>query len=366
MEWEKILPSLYPYLCPAGNGVFTVSTGSQYKKETQKLLYNSDNKIVIEERWRTELENGPQSNTPLILGIPSDAGGGIQRGANWGPLLLRQFIYKKYSHKRLFDLGDVRVIPQLLSDDLLNSKTLKQCRQALYNDPLCHLPVSPLSIAEKVSSLLHQVSPKVRLLTLGGDHSISYPLVKSFLEEKKRQGIVTALLQFDAHTDLLDRRLGIDICFGTWMFHALNYLPSPSHLIQIGIRASSKNKSYWENHLGISQYWAKEMREKGIPNIANDILKILHEKKVSELYVTVDIDALDATEASATGTPESGGLMTSDILTIIDSVGSQICITGADIAEVAPFISFKNDANEPERTLRNARDIALCLIKYLS
>ena len=102
--------------------------------------------------WEKSLNN-ISTEIPLILGIPSDNGGGIQRGANWGPLALREEILTEINSFQ--DLGDVRVIPHLLHDKYLNEKTIKICRQALYGRNL-KLPVSPLSIAEEALTQIYQ------------------------------------------------------------------------------------------------------------------------------------------------------------------------------------------------------------------
>ena len=74
---------------------------------------------------------------------------------------------------------------------------------------------------------------------------LSYPLTKAYLKAKREQGKRTAIIHFDAHTDLLVERLGIDLCFGSWCTHILEFLPAPHHLIQFGIRSSGKPKSHW-------------------------------------------------------------------------------------------------------------------------
>ena len=68
-----------------------------------------------------------------------------------------------------------------------------------------------------------------------------------------------AIIHFDAHTDLLTERLGIDLCFGSWCTHILEDLNSPSHLVQLGIRSSGKTKSHWENTFGVKQVHQSQM-----------------------------------------------------------------------------------------------------------
>lgn len=329
-------------LCPPGNGVFTIHTASDQKNSLHETLYGKDKNI--QKIWENSLTQLTQEdNHALILGIPSDTGGGILRGANWGPLYLRNEIYKETPHyPHTFDLGDVRVIPHLLHDKYLNEETIQKCKKALYNLHF-DLPVSALSISEYVTDRIYKMFPNKRIFGIGGDHSCSYPLVKSYLKSKKENNIKTALIHFDAHTDLLVERLGIDICFGSWTSHILQYLPDPSLCFQIGIRSSGKPKEHWELLFGVNQYWSNEVKEIGPEIVAEEIIQKLEKSEVDELYVSFDIDALDSTFVSSTGTPEPDGLYPHEPMIILNKLRERFPITGADLMELAPFISREND-----------------------
>lgn len=363
---RELYEMLFAYLCPAGDGVYTVSTAANYKLQLQQKLYgdNPSQKIA---RWQHQIQELENCKVPLLIGVPSDCGGGIQRGANWGPLFVRQALYEKILTCAVLDLGDVRVIPQLLLDDYLNQQTIKKCRQALYADSETARAVSPLSITREVVKNIYHYFPQHRLFALGGDHSVSYPLIKEYLQAKKKQGIAVAVLHFDAHTDLLKQRLGIDISFGSWMYHILSDLQSPQHLIQLGIRATGHDRSHWENSQHIQQYWATEIKELGISVVAERILKYFSEQQIQEIYVTFDIDCLDAEFASATGTPEPAGLSPEDVIKLINTIASEVPITGADLVEVAPFVKTDLECThqEPQTTLKNAAVIAMQLIAQL-
>jgi agmatinase len=322
-------------LCPPGNGVFTVNTAKERKENLHQALYNQ--KDGIEEIWLSSLDTLNKSSKAVILGIASDCGGGILRGANWGPLFLRSYLLELYPNINAFDLGDIRVIPHLLHDKYLNDATISNCRKALYQDESSTFPVSPLSITERVLNEFYQQYPDKGIFGIGGDHSVSYPLVKAYLQAKKQQGKRVAVIHFDAHTDLLTERLGIDLCFGSWCTHILNDLNDPSHLIQLGIRSSGKPKAHWESTFGVKQHWANEIKELGVEKIVAVILKQLKNDNIDELYVSFDIDALDEDYASATGTPEPDGLAPEDCMEILRLLANEIPITGADMMELAPF-----------------------------
>jgi agmatinase len=359
-------------LVPAGQGVFTVNTAKEHKEKLQKSLYgtNTDVKTI----WKKNIDVIEENNKTCLLGICADTGGGIQRGANWGPLFIRDQIYNKSPQdnlKTIFDLGDIKVIPHLLHDKYLNDKTILNCQKSIYNGKFKEeYPVSPLSIAEHFLDSYYNNFDKRPLFALGGDHSVSYPLVKTYLKAKKKAGIKTAIIHFDAHTDLLTERLGIDLCFGSWCTHILEYLDSPDLLIQLGIRSSGKPKSHWEDTFGVRQYWAKELDTKEIGEITNQIIQDLKDKEVQELYVSFDIDALDSSIASATGTPEPGGLTTDQCAFILTTILDHFPLSGADLVEVAPFVSDTQNQEkinpEPESTLLAAGALSNLLIEHLN
>ncbi len=357
MDWTHLKALIPHLLCPPGEGVYTVFTAREKKQYVQEALYGTGGNVLS--RWQESFNQLPLSPAPLMLGVCSDSGGGILRGANWGPLALRETLLRKSQKPAFFDLGDVRVIPHLLHDKYLNTATLASCREALFQDKASELPVSPLSLTEFFLKQLYHIFPDKKLLGLGGDHSVSYPLVKEYLRSRKK---TAAVIHFDAHTDLLQERLGIDLNFGSWAYHILPYLNSPDLLIQVGIRASGKPKEHWEQTYGIKQYWAQEVLGAQAPNVAEEIVQHLQQKKVDEIYVSFDIDAMDISYASATGTPETGGLTPYEPMCLLQELIEHFPLTGADLVEVAPFIRHADPTlkHEPEQTL----EVATALIEF--
>lgn len=362
--WSQYKAKLTACLCPPGNGVFTVNTGKERKYRLHEVLFNTTENI--EPLWEAKLDELPNAGKAVMLGISSDCGGGILRGANWGPLFLRNALLDHYSELNTYDVGDVRVIPHLLHDKYLNDSTIDNCKKALYQDKQVEHYVAPLSITEDVARGFYENFPDKGLFGIGGDHSVSYPLTKAYLQAKKAQGKKAAIIHFDAHTDLLVERLGIDLCFGSWCTHILDDLPAPNHLIQIGIRSTGKSKEHWQNTFGVVQHWASDVIEQGAATIAENILAQLKADGVDELYVSFDVDAIDSEFVAATGTPETGGMTPEDALLIINTLAEQYPITGADIMEIAPFLntSLKEDG-EPDTTLKVSADIAATLIKAM-
>jgi agmatinase len=363
---QQLQEKLEHCLCPPGDGVFTVNTAKERKDALRTKLFGQTE--GVDAIWKASLKNISSSeHKAAILGIASDCGGGILRGANWGPLFLRSTLMEQQPHISAFDLGDVRVIPHLLHDKYLNQATISNCQKALYQNPDSDYYVSPLSITEDVCDGFYQQYPDKGIFGIGGDHSISYPLTKSYLKAKREQGKRTAIIHFDAHTDLLVERLGIDLCFGSWCTHVLEYLPAPHHLIQFGIRSSGKDKAHWESTFGVKQHWAHEIREKGTSAIVEQVIAQLKADNVDELYVSFDIDALDEKFASATGTPEGNGMTPDEALAILNALSAEFPITGADMMEIAPFTdSSLVGQSSSETTLREGAKISAFLINAMN
>ena len=372
-KFEKIMTSskqeffenIKQTLCPPGNGVFTVNTAKERKEALHYSLFGQTKNI--DALWHQSFEKLPSACNAVMLGIASDCGGGILRGANWGPLFVRSTLLEQHPNLSVFDLGDVRVIPHLLHDKYLNEATLSNCRRALYQNENSTLPVSPLSITEETLHDFYREFPEKGIFGIGGDHSISYPLTKAYLVAKKAQGKRAAIIHFDAHTDLLHERLGIDLCFGSWCTHILDDLHAPNHLIQVGIRSSGKPKSHWEDTFGVKQHWAHEVREEGVNVIIERIKAQLAPESIDELYVSFDIDAIDQEFASATGTPEPDGLYPEEAEKIIKALAEIYPITGADMMEIAPFTDSTGRGQEAvAKTLEVAGNLSALMINEMN
>ena len=350
-------------LCPPGNGVFTVNTAKERKEKLHHQIFGSTENV--QKKWLDSIKNADEWSKTFLLGVCSDSGGGILRGANWGPLFLRlQMLEDSLGKDEFLDLGDIRVIPHLLHDKYLNEDTITNCKKALYGDERSIHPVSPLSLTEYFLSQFYSSHPKAKIFAIGGDHSVSYPLVKTWLAHKNSQNIKVGLIHFDAHTDLLIERLGIDLCFGSWVTHILDGLESPDHCHQIGIRSSGKDRDHWENTFGVHQYWSKQVQNEGAEKIAERIIQHLKSKNIEELYVSFDIDAIDSKYASATGTPEENGLEPYQAVCILEALACEFKITGADMVEIAPFL--KTDTNESDSTLEIGSLLSSLLIREMN
>lgn len=336
-------------LRPAAGGLYVVSTGREQQLAVQRALYGVEREEDIQRLWRDSLERIAGARV-VILGVPSDVGAGFLRGANLGPQAIRATLLAedkdfraRMDRDRIVDVGDVFVCPQLLHDSMLNAEQIAASRRALYPGVAEPLPVSPLSIAERALDLIFRLNPAVRPFVIGGDHSNAWPLAASLARVHDGLGIV----QPDAHTDLLEERLGVKYCFATWSYHANDLIGRGGRMVQVGTRASRRDREHWESTLGVRQFWAEECRRD--PGSALDaIMAHLAEVAVERVYFSNDIDGTDESHADATGTPEPFGLEPEFVVELIRRLG-RFGMCAGDIMEVAPPV--QRTATGAARTL---------------
>jgi agmatinase len=330
-------------LRPAGGGIHLVSTGRAEQLALQRRLYGAADEAGVAARWREDLSRAAGARA-VLLGVPSDVGAGYRRGANLGPRAIRERLVDddpswpaRARAAGLVDLGDVFSVPQLHHDEMLSEAQKEATRRALHPDlppaEAALLPVSPLSIAERALSRVLAVNPSARVLVLGGDHSAAWPAVKALAAARPGIGIV----QIDAHTDLLEERLGVRYCFATWSFHANELLGRAGRLVQVGVRASRHGRAHWESRYGVRQLWADEVNRDPAA-AAGAVVAALRAAGVREAYFSNDVDGTDERFADATGTPEPGGLHPDFVVDLLRRVGREVGLAGGDVMELAPGI----------------------------
>ncbi len=350
------LDELALLLRPAGGGIHLVSTGRDEQAALMQRLYSASGEEEVERRWRAELSGFPSARA-VLLGIPSDVGAGFRRGANLAPAAIRARLLDddpawpaKARAAGVLDLGDVFSVPQLLHDEMLAQGQKEATRRALYPSiPAAEralLPVSPLSMAERALALVLAANPAAKVFALGGDHSAAWPVVKALAAAVPELCVV----QVDAHTDLLEERLGIRYCFGTWSFHANDLVGRRGRLVQVGTRASRRDRAHWESTLGVRQFWAAEVRRD--PAAALEaIVAHVRASGARSVYLSNDIDGTDAAHAGATGTPEPAGLDPDFVVALARRLGSEVGLAGGDVMEVAPGLAATREGNESTLSL---------------
>ena len=326
-------------LRPAGGGIHLVTTGRSEQLALQRALYRVDTEAEVQRRFEQTLTRIASARV-VILGVPSDVGAGFRRGASLAPSALRTALLDAWpewpewaAEHGVLDIGDVRVVPQLLHDEMCSEAQLARTRRALYGDPNASLPGSPLSIEERVLDLVLALAPSAAPLVLGGDHSVAWPVTAAVHRARPGFGIV----QPDAHTDLLEERLGIRYCFATWSFHANELIGRGARLVQVGVRVSGKTREHWESTLGVRQFWSDAIARD--PAAALDaIVEAVRASGARGVYFSNDIDGTDPKYAAATGTPEPGGVEPAFIRALIERLGREVGLVAADLVEVAPSL----------------------------
>jgi agmatinase len=160
------------------------------------------------------------------------------------------------------------------------------------------------------------------LLTLGGDHSATYSLLKVHAGQHGP----LALVQFDAHQDTWNPDPG-RIDHGSFVARAVaDKLVDPRRSIQIGVRTHAPAAH------GVEIIWGHEMQTLGVPALADRVLKRVGR---GPAYLTFDIDVLDPAFAPGTGTPVAGGLTSREAMALLRSL-SPIDFVGFDVMEVSP------------------------------
>ena len=155
------------------------------------------------------------------------------------------------------------------------------------------------------------------VITLGGDHSISYPVVKAIYQQYGSMEI----LHIDAHGDLYDNFDG-DPYSHACPFARIMEDKLANRLVQIGVRTMNTHQREQAKKFGVEIIEMKDFNLADLPVFKNPI------------YLSVDIDALDPSCAPGVSHQEPGGLMTRELLHILQSIS--VPIIGADIVEYNP------------------------------
>jgi agmatinase len=242
----------------------------------------------------------------VIWGIPFDQATTNRPGARFGPSAIRRA-------SAIFD-GDPQYPFRL---DLFERLAVVDYGDAAfdYSRPLEFAD----AIIEQATAILAEGA---QLFTLGGDHFVTYPLLKAHVA---RYGPL-ALIQFDAHQDTWPDKPGT-ISHGTFVKRAVTEgLIDPAHSIQIGIRTVAPETC------GIEVVTADDFDMLGVDGAATRIVERVGK---SRAYMTFDIDCLDPAFAPGTGTPVAGGLSSREALAVLRRLGG-LKLVGGDVVEVAP------------------------------
>ena len=171
-------------------------------------------------------------------------------------------------------------------------------------------------------ALREVLAPRQRWVILGGDHTLTAPVVDVVLGHHPELRVV----QFDAHPDLRPEYLGEPWNYASAMSRVLDRL-GPDRLYQIGIRTGDREEWVPSRGTRVFPAWAGPAREAAAA-IAEEVAGL-------PLYVTIDIDVLDPSIAPGTGAPEPGGVTVPDLLAALRHLGTAR-VVGFDLVEVSP------------------------------
>ncbi|MBK8014831.1 MAG: arginase family protein [Deltaproteobacteria bacterium] len=255
--------------------------------------------------------------TPVVAtigGIPFDGGVGGRAGASEGPRHLRHLSprlktlssrQEDFSALSLRDRGDL-VVPRLHLDKAIHA--IREHYVALWRTTGVHI-------------------------TIGGDHSITFPIIDAAQRSGGRWGV----FWFDAHPDLLDRYLESSISHGSPLRRVVtDGKIAPGDVLLVGARAYDQEESCFLASSEIAEVpsWAFHADFTLACSMAMRLAQSIVER-VDHLYITIDVDVLDPAYAPGTGTPVGGGLTTGQIIHLLRTLPTQKA-RGYDIVEYAP------------------------------
>lgn len=249
-----------------------------------------------------------------ILGVPFDSGTSYRPGTRLAPREIRSqsSLIRPYSHVQrvapfdrltIVDAGDVDASPVSLEN-------------------------AHASIEARVREI---VSAGAVPVVVGGDHSISLPVLRALASRHGPLGLV----QFDSHVDTWDEDFGSKLFHGSSFYYAVTEgLVDPRRFVQVGIRGPMYGPDDFAFHRqhGIQVIDIDEVARLGLPAVTERIVGAVQGGPV---YVTFDIDAVDPAFAPGTGTPEVGGLTSREAQILVRALRG-LPIAGCDLVEVSP------------------------------
>jgi agmatinase len=249
----------------------------------------------------------PADSDFSIIGIPFDGLASARKGASRGPERIRFWS----QHMTPF------------SEDRTRLKEIRICD--LGDIAITHPARDFERIRQKVATL-----PNMPIL-LGGDHSVTIPIFQGQRErfENKRLGV----LWVDAHPDLCDEFNGSKLSHACVLRRGLEFGVKPEDVCMVGLRSWEDQEIDLIENGGLNVYTAADAAERGMKPIAAEVHKIL--SRCDAVHVSLDIDCLDPAFAPGTGIPDSGGLTSRQVITLIQSLQG-LPLAGLDVVEVAP------------------------------
>jgi agmatinase len=236
---------------------------------------------------------------PVLIGVPYDASSSYLRGAAEAPAHIRAALATSASNP-----WSERIVSSVSPEVLEDAGDLA-------------VPATPESRAVIEDAIHKLVAQDRRVIALGGDHSITYPIVRAV--GKAFRGLT--ILQIDAHPDLYDEFEG-DRFSHACPFARILEERLADRIVQVGIRAMTGHGRDQALRFGVEQIDMRAWADGARPGVEGHV------------YVSIDLDGLDPAFAPGVSHREPGGLTVRDVLTMIDGLTGQL--VGADIVEFNP------------------------------
>jgi agmatinase len=238
-----------------------------------------------------------------VLGVPFDANSSFRRGPARAPAAIRRALGSEAGNE--YSERGTRVWP---SDVVVDHGDLKVAQRARVR--------APIDAIERGVARAAASTP--RLLVLGGDHAVSYPVVRALARVWGRLSI----LHFDAHPDMYPAYDGNPYSHASPMARILED-GLVDRLVQVGIRSPSPPQQAIARKYGVEVH----------PGF--DLGRLGRVRFTSPLYFSIDIDGLDPAYAPGVSHPEPGGLTVRQVLDVIANVRAPV-IVGGDVVELNP------------------------------
>ena len=263
---------------------------------------------------RTPYQKDPRGLDIALIGVPYDGGVTNRAGARHGPRDIRD----KSSMMR-----SIHHVTKVNPYDL--------CSIADLGDVPFQEVFRHEKVVEDIEAFYRKIfEAKVIPLSAGGDHSITYPILKAIAKDQP-----VGLIHIDAHTDTWDEFQGSKFMHGTPFRRAHeDGLIDASRTIQIGIRGAQNTPEGWDYSLeqGMRVVFMEEFTKLGVDAVIQEALKVAGS---GPTYLSFDVDGLDPVYTPGTGTPEIGGITTIEAQALLRGLRG-LDFIGGDVVEVAP------------------------------
>jgi len=245
------------------------------------------------------------------------------------------------------------------SDSARNSSEFRHAQKSSISDKEkldleeIHLDNSNLEAANELiyENCLEEFEKQDKIIFLGGDHSVSYSIVRAFKDYLLENNKKPFLIVFDAHPDLMESLK--EATHEEWLRKLIDDGFPKENIILISVRNSYEDELNFIKENEIQVVDMKTLNE-DIEGVCDMIME--KARAADELYISVDIDCLDSAYASATGYPEPGGMTTRQLLYMLQRLKLLKNFKAADIVEINP------DKQGSEMTIKTAAKILAELI----